>query len=55
MTSFVQIAGVYLVFSYLIVPAVCGAFLSARTAVRLAIGWVVVRWKLPGARHKTLT
>ena len=40
-TSFVQIAGVYLVFSYLIVPAVCGAFLSARTAVRLAIGWAV--------------
>ena len=41
MTSFVRIAGVYLVFSYLIVPAVCGALLSARTATRLAIGWVV--------------
>ncbi len=40
-TSFVRIAGVYLVFSYLIVPAVCGALLSARTAVRLAIGWAV--------------
>jgi zinc/manganese transport system permease protein len=40
-TSFVRIAGVYLVFSYLIVPAVCGALLSSRTAVRLAIGWVV--------------
>jgi zinc/manganese transport system permease protein len=40
-TSFVRIAGVYLVFSYLIVPAVCGALLSARTATRLAIGWVV--------------
>jgi zinc/manganese transport system permease protein len=40
-TSFVRIAGVYLVFSYLIVPAVCGALLSARTASRLAIGWVV--------------
>ena len=38
-TSFVRIAGVYLVFSYLIVPAVCGALLSSRTAVRLAIGW----------------
>ena len=40
-TSFVRIAGVYLVFSYLIVPAVCGALLSSRTAMRLAIGWVV--------------
>jgi zinc/manganese transport system permease protein len=40
-TSFVRIAGVYLVFSYLIVPAVCGALLSARTATRLAIGWGV--------------
>jgi len=40
-TSFVRIAGVYLVFSYLIVPAVCGALLSSRTAVRLTIGWVV--------------
>lgn len=40
-TSFVRIAGVYLVFSYLIVPAVCGALLSARTGVRLAIGWGV--------------
>jgi len=40
-TSFVRIAGVYLVFSYLIVPAVCGALLSSRTAVRLGIGWAV--------------
>lgn len=40
-TSFVRIAGVYLVFSYLIVPAVCGALLSSRTARRLAIGWGV--------------
>jgi len=40
-TSFVRIAGVYLVFSYLIAPAVCGALLSSRTAVRLAIGWAV--------------
>jgi zinc/manganese transport system permease protein len=38
-TSFVQIAGVYLVFSYLIVPAVCGALLSAHVGTRLAIGW----------------
>ena len=40
-TSFVRIAGVYLVFSYLIVPAVCGALLSARPSMRLAIGWGV--------------
>ena len=39
--SFVQITGVYLVFSYLIVPAVCGALLSARIKTRLIIGWVV--------------
>src|SRR5262245_40488105 len=40
-TSFVQIAGVYLVFSYLIVPAVCGALLSDKIRGRLAIGWAV--------------
>ena len=40
-TSFVQIAGVYLVFSYLIVPAVCGALLSPRVRDRLVIGWTV--------------
>ena len=39
--SFVQITGVYLVFSYLIVPAVCGALLSAHVKTRLAIGWAV--------------
>jgi zinc/manganese transport system permease protein len=39
--SFVQIAGVYLVFSYLIVPAVCGALLSATIRWRLIIGWSV--------------
>jgi len=40
-TSFVQIAGVYLVFSYLIVPAVCGALLSDQIRSRLVIGWAV--------------
>jgi len=40
-TSFVQIAGVYLVFSYLIVPAVCGALLAEGIRSRLAIGWAV--------------
>jgi ABC-type Mn2+/Zn2+ transport system permease subunit len=40
-TSFVQIMGVYLVFSYLIVPAVCGAILSGKILTRLIIGWTV--------------
>ncbi len=40
-TSFVQIVGVYLVFSYLIVPAVCGAILSDKILTRLIIGWAV--------------
>src|SRR5215208_3903808 len=40
-TSFVRIAGVYLVFTYLIVPAVCGALLSSRIGTRLLIGWCV--------------
>ncbi len=40
-TSFVQIAGVYLVFSYLIVPAVCGALLSEGIRSRLVIGCAV--------------
>jgi len=39
--AFVQITGVYLVFSYLIVPAVCGALLSADIRTRLVIGWAV--------------
>lgn len=39
--SFVQVTGVYLVFSYLIVPAVCGALLSARIRTRLIIGWSI--------------
>src|SRR4249920_1793599 len=38
-TSFVRMAGVLLVFSYLIVPAVCGINLAQRTANRLLIGW----------------
>jgi zinc/manganese transport system permease protein len=38
-TSFVQIGGVLLVFSYLIVPAVCANFLASRVSALLAIGW----------------
>ena len=38
-TSSVAIAGVLLVFSYLIVPAVSAMLFSRRLGVRLAIGW----------------
>lgn len=38
-TSFVRIAGVLLVFTYLIVPAVCGINLARGIGNRLLIGW----------------
>ncbi|HEV8343897.1 MAG TPA: metal ABC transporter permease [Candidatus Binatia bacterium] len=38
-TSSVQIAGVLLVFSYLIVPAAVAALLTQSVATRLAVGW----------------
>jgi zinc/manganese transport system permease protein len=38
-TSFVQIGGVLLVFSYLIVPAVCANFITESLAGRLLAGW----------------
>lgn len=37
-TSFVQIVGVLLVFTYLIVPAVCAILVAKRFGVRLAVG-----------------
>jgi zinc/manganese transport system permease protein len=40
-TSFVQIGGVLLVFSYLIVPAVCANFLASSIPRLLWIGWTV--------------
>jgi zinc/manganese transport system permease protein len=40
-TIFVRIAGVLLVFSYLIVPAVCGINLAGRIGKRLLIGWII--------------
>ena len=39
-TSFVQIGGVLLVFSYLIVPAVCANFMADKLGSLLAIGWI---------------
>ena len=38
-TSFVQIGGVLLVFSYLIIPAVCANYLVASMGGRLAVAW----------------
>lgn len=38
-TSSVRVAGVLLVFSYLIVPALAGILLGGRIATRLLIGW----------------
>jgi len=40
-TSFVQLGGVLMVFSYLIVPAACGTYLATTLLARLAIGWCV--------------
>ena len=40
-TSFVRIAGVLLVFTYLIVPAVCGINLASTFRNRLLIGWAL--------------
>ena len=38
-TTFVQIGGVLMVFSYLIVPAVCANFLARKLSSLLLIGW----------------
>jgi zinc/manganese transport system permease protein len=40
-TSFVQIGGVLLTFSYLIVPAVCANLVARSLAAMMAIGWAV--------------
>ena len=40
-TSFVRIAGVLLIFTYLIVPAVCGINLAGTFRNRLLIGWAL--------------
>jgi zinc/manganese transport system permease protein len=39
-TSSVQIAGVLLVFGFLVIPAVAGLMASSRTGVALAVGWI---------------
>ena len=40
-TSFVHIGGVLLVFSYLVVPAVCATFLVDSMVARFAVGWTI--------------
>lgn len=40
-TTSVQTAGVLLIFSFLIVPAVCGLLLSSRLKIALLLGWLV--------------
>lgn len=39
-TSFVHIGGVLMIFSYLIVPAVCASLLGQSLRVRMLIGWL---------------
>ncbi len=58
-TSSVRVAGVLLVFAYLVVPAAVGALVASRIGPRLAVGWTVgmgatvaglgssVAWDLP--------
>jgi len=60
-TSAVQIAGVLLVFGFLVIPAVAGVMATGRTGAALAIGWTFgftaslvgllgsVQWDLPAA------
>ncbi len=40
-TSSIEIAGVLLVFSYLIIPSVCAMLLSNRLNIQLIIGWAL--------------
>ena len=40
-TSSVEVAGVLLVFSFLVVPAVCGAILAQSLRTRLLLGWSI--------------
>jgi zinc/manganese transport system permease protein len=40
-TSSVEVAGVLLVFTFLVIPAACGVLLADGTRARLAIGWAV--------------
>ena len=60
-TSSVQMAGVLLVFGFLVIPAVAGLMTSSRAGIALAVGWIFavvasvlgllasVEWDLPAA------
>ena len=50
-TSFVQVGGVLMVFSYLIVPAACGTYLAKSLPARLVIGWCVATLASVGGRY----
>lgn len=50
-TSFVQIGGVLMVFSYLIVPAACGTYLAKSLLARLVIGWCVATFASVGGLY----
>ncbi|MDB6130673.1 MAG: hypothetical protein JWM04_1780, partial [Verrucomicrobiales bacterium] len=52
-TSFVEIGGVLLVFSYLIVPAVCANFLANRLKSMLLIGWIVATVSSAGGLYSS--
>jgi zinc/manganese transport system permease protein len=66
-TLAVQIAGVLLVFGFLVIPAVAGLMTSSRTGVALGVGWVFavvasvlgllgsVAWDLPAAPSILIT
>jgi zinc/manganese transport system permease protein len=66
-TSSVQIAGVLLVFGFLVIPAVAGFMATPRTGLALAIGWIFgfvagvvgliasVAWDLPAAPSVLVT
>jgi zinc/manganese transport system permease protein len=40
-TSFVRMGGVLLVFSYLIMPAICANLLATALRIQLAVGWTI--------------
>jgi zinc/manganese transport system permease protein len=50
-TSFVRIGGVLLVFSYLIIPAVCATLLTGGILRQLVIGWLVATFSSVGGLY----
>ncbi|HNQ74241.1 MAG TPA: metal ABC transporter permease [Verrucomicrobiota bacterium] len=54
-TSFVQVGGVLMVFSYLIVPAACATFLVNSLLARLLVGWGVATLASVGGLYASFT